>query len=368
MITIQFFKVGITIILGMVVLNCSSKEQQAEEKIRPVRYTEVYSTGADRVRVFSGAAKAGVETNLSFKVSGTVNRVHVNVGDKVKTGQLIAELDTKDYRLRFQEAEASLEQALAQARNAESNYERTKGLYENQNASVNDLDAARTASESADAAVRSIDNRLEQARLQLGYCKLAAPVNGAIARVLVEENENVSQGKTVVELSSGAIPEVELAIPEVLISQIHKNDRVTLTFDAIPGKVYTAYISEVGVSASRMTNAFPVIIKLIKSYPEILPGMIAEAAFSFEASGGKERFIIPSVAVVADRSGRFVYIAEPAGDGLALARRREVTVGELTPEGLEIFEGLQDGDLVITAGVSKIKDGMKVRLPGNMEG
>lgn len=368
MMTIQFIKTGIFLLLAMTILACSSKEQQTEEKIRPVRYTQVYSTGADRVRIFSGAAKAGVESNLSFKVAGTVEKVYVKVGDKVKAGQIIAELDAKDYRLMFQEAEASFEQARAQARNAQSKYDRVKAMYENQNASINDLDAARTASESADAAVRSIENRLEQARLQLGYCKLIAPVNGAIAGVLIEENENVSQGRTVVELTSGSIPEVELAIPEVLISQIKKDDRVVLTFDAIPDREYTSYVSEVGIAASRATNTFPVIVKLIKSYPEILPGMIAEASFSFEATGGKERFIIPSVAVSADREGRFVFVAEPIGEGLAIAKRKTVTVGELTTEGIEIFEGLQDGDLIITAGISKIKDGMKVRLPGNMEG
>lgn len=361
-------KLWYALLLGMIILACDSSEEQAKEIIRPVRYTQVYSTGASRVRVFSGTAQAGVVSNLSFKVAGTVAKVYVNVGDKVKVGQIIAELDAKDYRLRYQEAEASMEQASAQARNTQSKYERIKSLYENQNASKNDLDAARTASESADAAVRSIGKRLELARLQLGYCKLVSPVNGAIAEVNIEENENVTQGRTLVMLTSGSIPEVQLSIPEILIAQINKSDRVTLTFDAIPGREYTAYVNEVGVSATRLTNTFPVILKLIKAYPEILPGMIAEAAFSFEATGGKERFIVPSVAVGADRNGRFVFIVEPSTDGLAIVQRKEVIVGELTAEGIEIYEGIQDGDLVVTAGVSKIKDGMRVRLPGNREG
>lgn len=363
MLTIKSSVIGILLLLGFTFIACSDKKEQSEEIIRPVRFTQVYSTGAGRIREFSGIARAGVESNMSFKVAGTVAGIHVRVGDKVKVGQLIAELDTKDYKLRMQEAEASLEQANAQERNAKAKYERVRGLYENQNASKNDLDAARSAAESAEAAVKSIQNRLELARLQLGYCKLASPVNGAVAEVSIEENENVQQGRTVVRLTSGSIPEVELSIPEVLISQINRDDRVTITFDATPDREYAAYVSEVGVSASQTANTFPVTVKLIKAYPEILPGMIAEVAFSFEATGGKERFIIPSTAVCGDLSGKYVYLIEPTSDNTAYARRQEVVVGELTPQGLEVFEGLHDGDLVITAGVSKIKDGMKVRRP-----
>ena len=68
-----------------------------------------------------------------------------------------------------------------------------------------------------------------------------------------------------------------------------------------------------------------------------------------------------------DREGRFVFVAEPAQDNLGIARRRTVTVGELVDEGLEVFDGLIEGDLLITAGTSKIRDGQQVRLPGTQE-
>ena len=82
---------------------CEEETPPPEPVIRPVRYVQVYSTGGARVRTFSGTAHAGVESKLSFKVGGTVLRVGVKVGDRVRAGQLIGELDTRDYELQVQE-------------------------------------------------------------------------------------------------------------------------------------------------------------------------------------------------------------------------------------------------------------------------
>ncbi|MFQ6114519.1 MAG: efflux RND transporter periplasmic adaptor subunit, partial [bacterium] len=138
-------------VISLTFLACGGGEQKVEEIIRPVRYQQVYSTGGSRVRSFSGTARSGVESKLSFKVAGTVLEVPVKVGDKVRSGQLIARLDPKDYQLKVQQADASLARAKAEERNAKADYERIRALYENNNASKDDLDAARAGFESASA-------------------------------------------------------------------------------------------------------------------------------------------------------------------------------------------------------------------------
>jgi RND family efflux transporter MFP subunit len=198
----NFINLGFLFLLTLIFLSCGEK-QEAETILRPVRYQSVYSTGGGRTRTFSGVAKAGIRSRLSFKVGGTIQKIAVQVGDKVKPGQLIAELDPADYRLQVQQAEASLESAQAQERNAKANYERISQLYERRNASRNDLDAARAASESAIAQVRAVEKQLDLARSQLSYTRLTAPVSGGMAMVDVEVNENVQPGQTIVELTRG---------------------------------------------------------------------------------------------------------------------------------------------------------------------
>lgn len=350
----------LTLILS--VSGCAKEEKKAEPIIRPVRYAKVFITGGSRIRTFSGTAQAGTESNLSFKVAGTVTKVAVQVGDKVKKGNLLAEIDPKDYRLQVQEAEASLQQAQAGLRNAKTSYERVQYLYENRNAAKQDLDGARANYESADAQVRSIEKRLQLAKLQVQYCRLVAPSAGSIARVEVEVNENVGAGQPVFTMTSGSKPEVRVSVPEVLISQIKNGSNATVTFDALAGKEFSAVVSEVGVSSTSFATTFPVTVQLKKATSEIRPGMAAEVGFRFETAGTQERLIVPAVAVGEDREGRFVFIVEPAKEGFATTRRAAVKIGDLTTEGLEILEGLQEGDLVVTAGVSKIVDGQKVRL------
>ena len=128
-------------------LACAT-EEPPEPVVRPVRFEQVFATGGERVRTFSGAARAAVESPLSFRVGGTLRRLPAGVGGAVRRGQLIAELDAQDFRLRVRQAEASLRQAQAQAANASATFERTRLLYESNNASRSDLDAARSASES----------------------------------------------------------------------------------------------------------------------------------------------------------------------------------------------------------------------------
>jgi len=99
---------------------CESEEPVPASIIRPVRTQQVFSSGGTRVRTFSGAAQAGLESRLSFRVAGKVQALNVKVGDQVKAGELIAELDPMDYRLQVEETEASLERARADLRNAEA--------------------------------------------------------------------------------------------------------------------------------------------------------------------------------------------------------------------------------------------------------
>lgn len=360
-------KTGIAVCMLTVVISCQKKEE-VKEVVRPVRFQQVFATGGSRVRTFSGTAQSGQESKLSFKVAGTVRRIAVQVGDNVRAGKLIAELDPKDYELQVQEAEASLAQAQAQERNAKSNYDRVRALYENNNASPNDLDAARSGAESAKAQVSSIEKRLELAELQLTYTKLTAQMNGAIADVPVEVNENVGVGQTVAVLTSGTNLEVSVGIPEILISQIKEGIKVTVAFDAITGSKIPGTVTEVGVATLGNASTYPVTVKLDEQSSDIRSGMAAEVAFMFETDdNSRERIMVPPVSVGEDREGRFAYVVNPTDDGFGITERRAVTVGDLTEDGLEIIDGLQDGELLVTAGVNRIEDGLRVRLLGYVE-
>jgi RND family efflux transporter MFP subunit len=327
-----------------------------------VLYQKVSPTGGLRERIFSGAAKAGAESDLSFRVDGTLEELDVNVGDAIRRGQRIARIDATDYELRVEDTEASLAQARAQAVRAQADLERIRSLYERDNASQADYDAALAGADSSRANVRSMEKKLESARRQVEYCTLLSPVDGVVAEVPVEVNENVRQGQPVMRVTSGDLPEVQIAVPEILIGQIRQGQAVRVAFDALPGRTYRGIVTEVAPTAAEGLTTYPVTVRLNQPDPGILPGMAAEAVFQFGADDSRSRYVLPTHAVMQDRDGRFVYVVTPGGSGLGVVERRPVTVGELVTDGLEVFEGLQDGELVVTTGAARIQEGQEVKL------
>jgi RND family efflux transporter MFP subunit len=323
----------------------------------------VYTIGGERSRTFSGATKAGQEARLSFKVAGTIRRIHVKVGDKVNASALIAELDPKDYRLGVQQIQATLDQVKANSVNARSSYERVRGLYENQNASKSDLGTARATFQSATAQLRSTEKQLEMARLKVNYTRLYAPVKGSIAGVDREVNENVAAGTPVVTLTSGKNLEVGVSIPGILISQVKEAGKVSITVDALPGKTLNGTIIEVGVAPMAGGTAYPVTVRIDETLAQLRSGMSAQVSFQLTAAGKETRIVVPPVAVSEDRNGRYVYVVKRLDDSFGAIERKKVETGDITSMGLEIRAGLADGDVVVTAGVSRIKPGQKVKLP-----
>ncbi len=356
--------------LSLTALSCGGGGEEQGEALRPVRYTKVSTMGNGRIRNFTGIARAGVESKLSFKVSGTISNLPITLGDHVQKGELIAEIDPSDYLVQKQEAEASLLSAQATARSSGADYNRVKALYENNNASRGELDNARAMAESSNAQVGAAKKRLELADLQLSYTRLHSPVDGGIAEVLVEVNENISSGQTIATVTSGSNPEVTVGVPEILIADMISGSEVAVRFDAIPDRTYKGVITEVGVASMRLATTFPVTISIEKVDDRILPGMAAEVAFEFKSDEDAEYIVVPTVSVGEDKLGRYVYVLETGdtenkeGNGyrVAVAKRKEVVTGGITPEGIEILEGLDGSELVVTAGVRRITDGQQVKL------
>lgn len=348
--------------LTMMLAACGGEEVAPEEQLRPVRYFMVDADSGTRVRSFSGLSKSSTESRISFKVAGTVTNVAVQIGQRLRAGDLIAELDRATYDLQTQQAQAALLEAEANNRRSAANYERTKGLYANDNASLNDLESSRAGAESAEAMVESASKALEIARLNASYTRLVADTDCSIASLDVEVNENVAAGQQVAVVSCGDKFEVTVDLPESLIGSVDIGTSATVRFGAIPNQTFAGEVSEVAVASAAGTAGFPVVIRLLEYSAALRSGLAADVSFLFDTSAADGTFVLPVSAVINNPDGTYVYVAEPGGDGEAIVRRRPVRLGELTQLGIEIMEGVSIGDRVITAGISVIRDGQRVLL------
>lgn len=366
MIRNKYFHAFLGAALGVSLLSaCSSEDEtQRGSELRPVRYMQVFSAAPDVVRTFSGVAEAGIESELSFKVEGTVESLLPSVGDAINEGELVATLDNSDYNLKVQEVAAALEQAKASLRNAQANYERVRALYESRNASLTELDAARASFESSRAAEKAAINQLELAKLQEEYTRLQAPADCLVAEVRVEVSENVNSGQPILLLNCGQQPKVKVSIPEAFISYVEKGQGVTVTFDALKESLFKAEVIEVGVATQAFTTTYPVTVLVQTSTDKVRSGMSAEVSFqpNLAQLDVEKQIIIPTVAVAKDKNGSFVYVIEPKSDNTGIVRKRLVEIGSITSKGIQIQSGLSDRELVVTAGVSRLVEGQEVIL------
>jgi len=336
---------------------CAKEEIKPKRVVRPVRAIVLGDAENVRKRTFSGVTKAAVETPLSFRVSGKIVELAVSIGTKVNSGNVIARLDTTDYELQVKQLQAQLKQAAAQLKQAKAEYSRIRELYESKNASKSNLDSGRAAFESAKAQTESIEKSLELAQQQMTYCTLTAPMKGAIASKAVDLHQTVSAGSPVASLTSGGKMQMEIGVPETLIAKVRVGDKAKIAFESVPGEVFEAGVTEVGVEPTP-SSTYPVKLTLKREDPRCRLGMLGEATLYFE-TGEHGVLYVPAVAVVSTPTGgRYVWVVGKTG---AVARR-DVAIGALTSDGLQIQSGLAAGEVVVIRGVHQLKDGMTVRL------
>ena len=333
---------------------------------RLVKALRIADASALTERTFPGRASATREVNLSFRVSGPLIGLPVNVGDEVKTGDELARIDPRDFEVKIETIRGKLEQAKATRTVTEREYERAieiqkkdKGLI-----SGSEVDKRRGARDAVRANVSSLESALTSAQDDLGYTHLKAPFDGVVVATYVDNFEDVLPKRPVLRLLDPSSIEMVVSIPDSLIGYAPYVESVSIRFDALPDTEIKAEIKEIGREASQATRTYPVT--LVMGQPEngeILPGMAGQASI-LSRPPEESKLVgieIPATALFPgdDPNKNFVWIVDEATNTLA---RREVQIGKLSRFGVLIREGLKPGEWIVVKGVNSVKEGQEVRI------
>lgn len=343
----------------------SCKEKQAEKKapLRPVSFQKVRYLGGESSRTFSGTANTDKVINLSFRSTGIITEFNLKIGQTVKKGQLLAKLDNAQARLNYENAISSLNIAESQMNTTKLSLNRVRSLYEKGSTSLSVYESAknsyRTAVASHESAKRTVS--IQQNQIRYGY--LYAPVNGVIAQVNVEIDENVSAGQKIAVLNAGVDMEIALGIPENVINRVKENMDVSVNISSLQAKTFTGKISEVSPSIDPKTSTYPVRVKITNPSKEIKSGMAANVTFQFGNKQATEKVLVVSAkAVGEDDKGNFVFVFEETNGANAKVKKQAVVIGALSSEGFEIREGLSFGQKIAVTGLQTLLDGQNVKL------
>lgn len=359
-------KTGITGIIfvtaALLFIACSSEKEAPKELIRPVKYKMVTTSGDETTRSFSGISKSGTEAKLSFRVNGIIVKLNVKEGDRVKTGDVIAVLDDSDSKIQYDKALVTLEKSRINKKTAASNLQRVKGLYENNNVSLSEYEAAKEKYANANAAYNADKRSAELSKKEIGYFTLTSPMDGVISGKAAEINENVSAGQLIVIINAIDDIEVSAGVPESYISRVMPKQSVSIKFPSITGKEFDGVVNEVSYTVDSESSTYPVSVSITHPTKEIRPGMPAEVTFRFPKAKESQGLMLPIHAVGEDSIGNFVFVVVPEKKGFGIVHKRAVKVGKMRDNGFEHKSGLSDGELVVTAGIASLSDGLKVRL------
>lgn len=329
---------------------------------KPVLLEEVGISGETEERAYPVTTGASKEAPLSFRVSGPLVHVHVQPGDGVKQGDILLEIDPRDFRDNINVLEAQLSGALAGLEKTKLDFERATSLLAEKVVPQASFDAAKSAYDSSAASVKNLKAHLAIARHQLEDTKLRAPFDGIVAAKLVENHQMVAAGSVVMTMFDLSDIEVLTNVPENEIA--HKpptpGETASVEFAPLPGRRFQVLLKEWSASPDPSTRTYSVTFRL--RAPEgatILPGMTGQLFWSGR-KGGNAEITVPEGALVSHGDEEaMVWIFDPA---TSTAKRRNVRTGGVAGEGrIRVLEGLSGGEKIVAAGAAFVVEGMKIR-------
>ena len=344
----------ILILLTVFLVSGCGSEKAAVEKPPLVKTVRAGNAQLVSENIYAGVVKGRYETNLAFQVGGQVMRRNVEVGSAVRAGEILMTINPRDVVQQKNQAEAQVNSARAQLELARSNLERYRELYKADAIAAAVLDQYQTSYTAAVAAYENAKAVAAQTQNALGYTNLVADFDGVISAIYAEAGQIVAAGQTVATLVQTDELEVEISVPENKLAEVEIGRRATVSFWANAAEV-TGVVREVSPIADAAARTYRVRISLPNPPAGLQLGMTASAALSETATNLAGTSKLPLSAIYQTGSTPQVWVVENGAVNL-----REVTVERFGDN--EVFvRGLKQDELVVTAGVHKLRAGQNVR-------
>lgn len=412
-------------IIALIALTIGCKTNGKEKTVKPVKVKSIEThTGANVVR-YSASIRPNSQVEISFKVGGYVEAIksmegrHIQAGDIVMKGAVLAQLRQSDYAAKVNEARSqtgearsaldtnsaqmkeaitAVETSKAQLKDSEASYERAKldferakALFATQSITKPDFDAAKERFEvskakfeaakaqlavaeakvntakyqigAAESRLKTMEATVYTASIPLGDAQLRAPLSAVVIERKIEVGQLVSTGTPAFVLADLSSVKAAFGVPDLALQNFKLGDTLTMTTDAVPGTELTGHISRISAAADSNSRVFDVEVTIPNTQGLLKPGMIASMTVD-ERGAMKEFPVVPLTAVTrskVDPNAYAVLVIEES-NGKHIARMRNVTLGESYGNSVAVNSGVKPGEIVITTGVSQVADGEEVHV------
>ena len=348
---------GVLSLAAVLVLMACTKPAPMEE---PVRAVKVMTVGVQRMQSgfeFAGEVRAQVETSLGFRVGGKLIQRSVELGQRVKAGQVLARLDPQDYQLAAVAAKAQLASAATNRDLAAADFKRYKELKDQNFISGAELERRDTALKAAQAQWAQAQAQLSGQANQVGYATLVADVAGVVTSVDAEPGQVVNAGTPIVRIAQDGPRDVVFSVPEDKVAAIKKGSVVTVRLWPA-SDVFKGVVREVAASADPVTRTFVVKVALAAPASPTLGTTVSAQPLALDR-GGVAVIKLPTSAFRQEGQSSAVWVLDPAS---MTVRLQPVQIATADGNEVVVASGLQPGMQVVVTGVHVLSPGQKVTI------
>ena len=332
------------------------KPAPSAPRIRPVRAVTIQGGAGGETVSLTGQIRAKDQASLAFRLDGRMIERLVNVGDLVQAGQVIARLDPQNQQNALRSAQANLASAEALATQARLTFSRQQALLKDGWTPRARYDDAEQALQSAQAQVDSLRAQARIAQDQLSYTVLYADGPGAVTAVGAEPGEVVHAGQMVIQVARQGVRDAVFDVSEQIMRTAPRDPTVEIALTNDPTVKATGRVREVAPQADATTRTFRVKVEISDPPAAMRLGSTVTGGIKLVAPSGMK---VPAGALFEESGHPAVWVVDPQTQAVSL---RDVTVRQYDPDNVVISEGLQPGEVVVTAGVQVLTPGQKVRL------
>ena len=335
------FRTAIIASAAVLAVACGSKSTkndvaQVAEVAPTVSVVGVSARLVPQTAVYTSTVQPYVKNNITPQTAGRITKINAEIGDFVKKGQVLAEID-----------KATLQQAQLQLHNQEVELERLRTLYEAGAISKSDLDAIEL---SYNVTKTQVENLLENT-------VLCSPIDGVVTARNYDVGDMYAMSSPIYTVEQIKPVKLLVAVSESDYTKVKKGDSVEIVADALPETTFYGKIEKIYPTVDAATRTFNVEVVVANNYSSLRPGMFARVTVNF---GSNNNVVIPDVAVVKQQGSgeRFVYVLNADGT----VTYKKVELGRRMGAEYEVLSGLEDGDKIVTGGQIRLKDGVKVTV------
>lgn len=333
-----------------------------EKKITPIEEDPVKvtvgkssTTQQDGYIEVSGTLEAADIARVSTRMMGFIEKIRFDVGDRVRKGQVLFNINTADLQAQLARVEANIAEAEAARESAQLDYNRFKNLFESNSATRKEFENVTTQLKMAKSRVRAAEEAKNEVKVQFAYANITSPISGTVIQKMANEGDMASPGMPILEIETGKNLEVVARVPESHISNIKMNESVEISIKSINQNI-RGTVSEIAPSAKYTGGQYLVKIKLNDQPRELKSGMYATIRMKDDSSTESSVFMIPESALVKQGQLTGVFVVSDTNKALL----RWLRLGSITGNMVEVLSGLSPDEKYILSAESKLYNGVPV--------